>query len=500
MAKKSSSDSELSSDHVEAQYTASSSAAERRNRGVTFTPQWIVDLMVGALRPFATESTVIIDVGAGAGRFTLAAAKTIPAARVVAVESDVSLAAQLKRQVANSGLSRRVQVIDEDFLRWGFPKGAGKTIFLGNPPYIRHHSISADDKGWLRSLGSKSGKVFSGLSGLHVYFVLRCLMEAQEGDHLLMILPSEWLETRYGAAVKAMILERCSAARLYMFPHDVQVFEGTMTTSLILHLVVGKQDKLVEAALVSQGMTQFPDTMITVNLPAGSSAQANWLRAAQLAVAPPDAHADSMEDGLELGELFSIHRGQVTGMNSVWIANDETSALIPNRFLIPAVTDAKEILDLQDGLLQSSRTLRRVIDLPTDLSKVMRHERVGVERFLAFAESQGASKTYIATHRRAWWSVGLRPPPSVIMSYMARRPPGFALNLCQARLLNIAHGLYPKLPLTEQQLSRIVSSLNSVPHTAYSRTYAGGLIKIEPGDACKIRIPQLHQLGLARAA
>ena len=39
-----------------------------------------------------------------------------------------------------------------------------------------------------------------------------------------------------------------------------------------------------------------------------------------------------------------------------------------------------------------------------------------------------ADKSFIATHRRAWWSVGLRAPPPILCTYMARRAPAFVRN------------------------------------------------------------------------
>jgi hypothetical protein len=187
-------------------------------------------------------------------------------------------------------------------------------------------------------------------------------------------------------------------------------------------------------------------------------------------------------------------------MNSVWIANRETEALIPERFLFPCVTDAKEIFASNSRGIESGGALRRVIDLPTDLAELEECEHGPVMRFLAFARKSGAADTYIAKHRSPWWRVGLREPPAIIMSYMARRAPKFAVNLCSARLLNIAHGLYPKDALSQVQLRAVVSWLDKASLNGVGRTYAGGLIKVEPGDASRIRVPDPFALAPRLAA
>jgi len=72
---------------------------------------------------------------------------------------------------------------------------------------------------------------------------------------------------------------------------------------------------------------------------------------------------------------------------------------------------------------------------------------------------------------------------------MARRPPAFVRNLADARHINIAHGLYPREPLAERVLRRLVSYLASMTNVADGRTYAGGLTKFEPREMERILVP-----------
>ena len=475
-------------DYLESQFVAGNSLLSRRNRGVTFTPQWVVDQMLGLVGFKTSPYSEIIDAGAGAGRFSIATATRFPAAQVFAVEKDGDLASGLRRAVRDQGLGKRVEVRHADFLDCSLPC-TGRRLFLGNPPYVRHHSVSARQKAWLKNVGVHLGERFSGLSGLHVYFLARILAEARDGDALLMILPSEWLEARYGAAIKSAILERARKVRLFMFPPEAEVFEGTMTTSVILSLEFGGPTEEFSVALAARGREMRADDMKVVQLPESGAHQVNWLHLSHDALDRESPLAEATGSYVELGELFDIHRGQVTGKNAAWIATPETASLIPDRFLFPCVTDGKEIFDLHGEVLRTARTLRRVIDLPADLGSVKNAEREAIYRFLALAKNMGAAAGYIASHRRAWWRVGLRDSPSIIMTYMGRRAPRFVVNGCYARLLNIAHGLYPKARLSRSQLLSIVRWLNANGTVRVGRTYSGGLIKVEPGDARRIRVP-----------
>ncbi len=78
---------------------------------------------------------------------------------------------------------------------------------------------------------------------------------------------------------------------------------------------------------------------------------------------------------------------------------------------------------------------------------------------------------------------------------MARRPPAFVMNLCGARHINVAHGLYPRQELSDAQLSHLTAWLNRNVGTEQGRTYAEGLTKFEPKEVERILIPRLEDLG-----
>ncbi len=138
--------------------------------------------------------------------------------------------------------------------------------------------------------------------------------------------------------------------------------------------------------------------------------------------------------------------------------------------------------------------LRRVIDLPADLDRLAAEERSTVQRFLAWARRLGAHESYIARHRKPWWSVGLRAPAPILCTYMARRAPAFVRNAAKARHINIAHGLYPREPLGEPALAAILAYLRHHTSTAGGRIYAGGLVKFEPKELERLLLPRLEDI------
>jgi adenine-specific DNA-methyltransferase len=202
----------------------------------------------------------------------------------------------------------------------------------------------------------------------------------------------------------------------------------------------------------------------------------------------PAARRDPLPTGhVELGELCRVHRGQVTGANRVWVTAGNPAGL-PGRFLFPAVTRASELFRALDTLATTAG-LRFVIDLPADLAELAPAELAPVTRFLARAEAAGAAGSYIASHRTPWWRVRLRMPAPILATYMARRPPAFVRNLAGARHVNIAHGLYPRDPLTPAALDGLAAFLRRSVSPRQGRTYAGGLTKFEPGEMERLLVP-----------
>lgn len=79
----------------------------RRRLGVTYTPEWIVSGMLNWAKSHGLPSR-IIDVGAGTGRFTFAAAAAFPSAEIIAIEIERKTASNLRTAVASSPYSRRL--------------------------------------------------------------------------------------------------------------------------------------------------------------------------------------------------------------------------------------------------------------------------------------------------------------------------------------------------------------------------------------------------------
>lgn len=459
-------------------------AEHRRPLGQTYTPAEIVTSMIGWAAEQGTP-TRVIDPGTGSGRYLIRAGHHWPKAHLIGVDVDPIATIMARANLAASGLARRarIQLVDYRSLNPGAIHG--KTLFLGNPPYVRHHQISSTWKQWFSQIAETRGLTSSQLAGLHVHFFLATAIWGRGGDYGSFITSAEWLDVNYGRLVQDLLLDGLGGRSVHVLEPSVRAFPDADTTAAITCFHLGERPN-------SMRLKQVKKAKELGRLEGGREVSRERLfeasRWSPLVRAAPKLPTDYVE----LGELCRVHRGQVTGANAVWVVGRKSTEL-PECVLFPSVTKAHELFEAGEQLIDLSN-LRLVIDLPEDLDKLDPGERKEVDRFLRMARSAGASDSYIARSRKRWWRVGLYKPAPVLATYMARRPPAFVHNPARARHINIAHGLYPREPISKEGLDRLVRYLRVSVQVSQGRTYAGGLTKFEPREMERLPVPGLEVL------
>ena len=358
----------------------------------------------------------------------------------------------------------------------------GRVLFIGNPPYVRHHDIEARWKQWYEQGMAARGIAASQLAGLHAHFLLRIAQLARAGDAWQLVTAAEWLDNGYGSALRQLMLAPggMGLRSLWLATADEAVFPDALVSAVVIEGEVGNSATAVSAVAMGQVREVASTVTRSVDVEA-LGVGGRWSMLCQ----PGALQATG---GTELGELFKVTRGQVTGMNAAWVlpldASPEWHSLS-----VPAVTRAREIIDGTVALPDARSRLRRVVDLPKDLDSLTPDQRMAADMLIERARQLGADLSYIAQQRKPWFAVGMREPPAAFVSYMGRRPPVFQTNPSRVSFLNIAHGLYPRQTLAADDLMRVLQHLNSNTHLYAGRVYGGGLAKFEPSDVSRLRLP-----------
>jgi adenine-specific DNA-methyltransferase len=471
-------------------FCALRSPASRRVLGQTFTPPPVIESMIAWAAGTGVRPARVVDPGCGSARMLLAAGRRWPQAALVGVEIDPAAAIIGRASLAAAGFAGRSAVLLGDYCCARLPHAEGPTLFLGNPPYVRHHQIAAPGKDWLRRAAREQGLAASGLAGLHAHFFLATTRHAAPGDLGVLITAAEWLDVNYGRLVRELLLGTLGGQAVHLIEPAAAVFADAAATSVIACFRPGTTPEAIRMRRVAGPAelgTLSGGTPVAVPVLRAASRWGPLLRAASPGSAGPRRPGRPREGYVELGELCRVHRGQVTGANAVWVTADP-HPLVPARFCVPAVTRARELI-AAGSVLAPGAPLCQVISLPADLDDLPAGERAGLARFLRHATAAGAADSYVARHRTPWWRVRLGEPPPIMASYMGRRPPVFVRNQAGASYLNIAHGLYPREPLEPGVLDALAAFLSRSVSPEQGRVYAGGLIKFEPREMERLLVP-----------
>jgi len=459
---------------------------QRRPLGATYTPSEIVSSIVAWVAARSRPARVV-DPGTGSARFLLEAGRVLPEALLVGVEIDPLAALLARANLTAAGLDHRAQILVRDYRDADFGEFDGPTAYTGNPPYVRHHQIEPEWKEWLAASSAALGLKASGLAGMHVHFMLATALHVRPGDLGAFVTSSEWLDVNYGHLPRMLFATQLGGVSIHLVDPHATPFADTATTAAVTCFEVGEPGASIR-------MERVPSTSDLGVLNGGRSFSRRQLRATPRWSALLNGPNKPPEGYVELGEICRVHRGAVTGANSIWITDANDPAL-PSEVLFPSVTRAIELFNAADSILSSTRDLRAVIDLPADLDMFDEADRLLIDRFLRSAERGGVRSGYIARNRKPWWAVGLRDPAPILATYMARRPPTFVRNLARAHNVNVVHGIYPREAMSAAALDALAAALRAAAPSAVGRTYAGGLVKFEPSEMGRIPVPEPAVLG-----
>lgn len=445
------------------------------------------------------DGFLFLDPAIGTGSFFAAFLQAFPQHSIkaaVGIELDAAFADTAKALWQQQGL----RVIQGDFTRLR-PK-ACHNVVLTNPPYVRHHHLTAEEKKRLRQLAFEAtGLPLSGLSGLYCYFLLIAHAWLAENGLAAWLIPSEFMDVNYGDEVKRYLTERVSLLHIHRFcPSDVQ-FDDALVSSAIV-VFEKRQPKTNHKVVFSfGGMLTEPARSETIGLDRLRSTR-KWSSLSQ-----QGGNGQKIKV-VTIGDLFTVRRGLATGNNDFFIIPkarlhdlgiplEFVRPILPSpRFLkqevIEADSDGWPVIDRQLGL----------IDCRLSEDEIRRKWPEFAE-YLQAGKKQGIHEGYLTSRRSPWYSQENRAPAPLLCTYMGRsreRPFRFIWNKSKATAANVYLMLYPKESVAEavrQQGEVVRRSLQAIcPEDFFDegRVYGGGLHKIEPAELMRVSADDIAEV------
>ncbi len=211
------------------------SAAERNKWGQFATPPELALSIVRYARGVMEDIPVrFLDPAIGTGSFYSALNQAFPAQDISAA-AGIELDPIFARAATELWQGRGLIVTEGDFTRQA-PPDQRFNLVLTNPPYVRHHHLSVDDKKRLKAKLAQSLLLdISGLAGLYCYFLLLCHDWMEEEGLAIWLIPSEFMDVNYGSTIRCYLTERVTLLHIHRFcPTDAQFTDALVSSAVVV--------------------------------------------------------------------------------------------------------------------------------------------------------------------------------------------------------------------------------------------------------------------------
>ena len=374
-------------------------------------------------------------------------------------------------------------------------------LLICNPPYVRHHHLSADEKTRLRMVAQKAtGLKLNGLAGLYCYFLLISHAWLADGGLAGWLMPSEFMDINYGKQVKQYLLQNVTLLGIHRFDPDEVQFGDALVSSAVVWFRKEKPPANYEVEFSYGGTLTKPE--VSNQIPADVLYRtAKWTGFPKILNNKLGSEVKNKHLQLKLADLFKIKRGLVTGANKFFILTPKQISQyeLPAEFLIPILPGPRYLLtdeieaDDDGSPILNQQLFLLSCNLPENEVEL---KYPSLWKYLQSGVQKGINRRYLCRHRSPWYAQENRPASPFLCTYMGRessngKPFRFILNYSKATAPNVYLMLYPK-PVLERELKNkpellkaVWQALNEISPEVLKgegRVYGGGLHKIEPNE------------------
>lgn len=467
-------------------YAAKAAASFDKLRGGYYTPDPIARFVADWV---AQAGPRLLEPSCGDGAILRYLTKHSPD-ETLGIELDPSEA----REASIHGTVRH-----EDFFSWRERHTEPWDGVAGNPPYIRFGHWTEQYRAPALDFMRAQNLAPTRLTNAWVPFVVAASASVRPGGRVGLVLPAELLQVGYAAELRAYLVDHFAEITLVTFRH--LLFEGILQEVVLFLGVAGAGPAQMRVVHAEDAASLHELDLRGPSAPALKHDSEKWtkyflsqthIKALRSIRATKQLHP--------LGEFAVAQVGIVTGRNSFFtMTNEQAVARGVDHLCVPLVARTAQLkgLALNDVDLkqQIEDDVRALLLLASD-----EHRRdKALMEYVADGERHDVHQGYKCSIRDPWWAVPSYWVPDAFMFRQIHTHPRIVTNETQATSTDTVHRVRVRSGVSAERLA--VAAFNSATF-AYSeilgRSYGGGILELEPGEATQLPIvdPALVPAGL----
>lgn len=478
-----------------------------REKGQFWTPDWIAETMVEYA--LAGRSAQLFDPAVGAGAFFRAAKEVAQEKGIEIALSGMDIDAGALAQSREYGLSAKdvSEVRIGDFIF--SPPDNKLPAIVANPPYIRHHRLSADTKEKLRRIGAEiTGQTFDGRAGLHIYFLIRALQSLEENGRLSFIMPADTCEGVFASPLWRWITQKYHLEVVITFDPQASPFPRVDTNPVVFMIRNAKPETEFHWVRCHEfGTTQLRRWIASGYLAETTNAFSVIQRNLDEGVATGLSRmpVESKAIGPSLGNFAKVLRGVATGANDFFFLTDDQvcKLRLPSDYLLPAIGRTRDAIEseITKETIETLKSQGRPTWLLALDGKPLKDFPAAVRRYIEYGASLGLPEKPLISQRRPWYKMESRVAPPFLFAYLGRRNSRFIRNHAGVIPLTSFLCVYPRQN-DKDFVERLWEVLNDPATIAnlplIGKSYGAGAVKVEPRGLERLPLAEhlVEKLGL----
>ncbi|MFA5011260.1 MAG: N-6 DNA methylase [Ignavibacteria bacterium] len=461
----------------------------QKKTGSYYTPKLITDFLINHVSLILkTKYLSILEPSAGDGVFVKSIFKHHDLYNRIKSLFAVEINRKELDKLGKEIISKRLKLINEDFLK--FQKDSKKTFSLvvGNPPYIKKKFLTQKQIRLCEEIHNDSLLSNHKINNIWTAFLVRCIKFVDDIGILALILPSEFMQVKFSTELRALILKEFERVEIFTF-NELLFKECKGQDTLLL---------ICERKSINKGLF-FANINKVEDLEKKNFALSKRIDIKESKWTYHHLENDEIELIQRLKDKFktvnhycSSKAGIVTAANDYFIVDEETV----NRYSL--YNYVKPII--QKGFFVNGSVLFRKKDFNDlrkeskpiyliDLNVIDKNNQIG--EYLKIGVKLGIQNRYKTSIRKNWYSIpNIQTPSDGLFFKRCHEYPKLIINKAKVYATDSAYLVTMRNGYNIQDLVfSFYNSLTLLFSELNGRFYGGGVLELTPNEFKQLPIP-----------